>query len=308
MIVSVKLIGLEMKETTRSDYQSKILKVLHYLEQNVDRDIDITELAGVANYSIFHFHRIFKGVVGESVADYKRRLKLEDAATKLKGSGNSVTDLSLDAGFENVESFIRAFKKNFGITPLQFKKTFSLINEIPGKNQSENYYRNKLSELINQRGDIAVKFKIEKCQKRKVIAVRHVGPYKDCTVAWEKLCSFAGPRGLLEGDTKCLGLCYDDPEVTPAEKIRYDACLTIDKDIELADGIAIIEIPEGDYAITLHKGTYENLHQTYTALCGKVIEGSKKSIRNAPSIEVYLNNPQEVAPEELRTEVQMPVE
>ncbi len=86
--------------------------------------------------------------------------------------------------------------------------------------------------------------------------VRHTGPYNECGAAWEKLCSWAEAKGLFGPNTQLLGLCYDDPEVTPPEKIRYDACLTIDTDVRPEGEVGVQEIPGGRYAVTLHQGAF----------------------------------------------------
>ena len=111
----------------------------------------------------------------------------------------------------------------------------------------------------------------------KVAYVRHIVPYNECGQAWEKLCTWAGPNGLIRPGCKFLGLCYDDPEVTPPEKIRYDACITIDSDITPEGDIGIQTIDSGTYAMTTHFGPYENLTNTYSSFvaAGRRITATK---------------------------------
>ena len=77
------------------------------------------------------------------------------------------------------------------------------------------------------------------------------------------------PKGILcEGKSRFLGVCYDDPKVTPEDKIRYDACVTVDDSVEAEGDIQIQTIETGKYATVTHFGPYENLHKhtsNYTA-------------------------------------------
>lgn len=87
-----------MKGETFEDYQARILRVLAHIQKNLDGSLSLEELAGVAQFSPFHFHRIFCGMVGESVKEHVRRLRLERAAHRLRHGGQPVTEIALDAG------------------------------------------------------------------------------------------------------------------------------------------------------------------------------------------------------------------
>jgi AraC family transcriptional regulator len=149
--------------------------------------------------------------------------------------------------------------------------------------------------------------KIATMPKRIVACVRHVGPYKGCGSAWEKLCAWAGPKGLLGIDTEFLGVCHDDPDVTPADKVRYDACITVPQGTVGEGDVTVREIGGTDYAMTVHKGSYDNLIGTYAALCGQWIPQSGREIASEPSIEIYRNNPGNTPEKELVTEVYVPL-
>lgn len=149
---------------------------------------------------------------------------------------------------------------------------------------------------------------IENFPKTKVAFARHVGPYAGCGEAWAKVCAYAGARGLLGPNTLAAGLCHDDPEVTPPERVRYDACLGLGEAATPEGEIGVQEIGGGEYAMTMHEGPYETLHQTYAALCGVWGPQSGRELAAAPSIEVYLNDPQTTPPEKLLTKVYVRLE
>ena len=96
-------------------YQQRINIVLRHIEQNLDSRTDLDELARIACFSPYHFHRIFSAMVGESVAAYLRRLLLERAAIQLEYSMEPVTQIALCAGYESVDAFSRAFRSHMEI-------------------------------------------------------------------------------------------------------------------------------------------------------------------------------------------------
>jgi AraC-like DNA-binding protein len=80
-----------MKPSTEQDYRERIVRTLVYIQQHLDDDLELDQVAGVAAFSSFHFHRIFRGLVGETLKEYIRRLRLERAARNLKLSGEPIT-------------------------------------------------------------------------------------------------------------------------------------------------------------------------------------------------------------------------
>src|SRR5215475_13869572 len=108
-----------MRAVTLQDYKRRILQVLMHVQENLDSRLSLDELAGLACFSPYHFHRIFKGMVGESVKEHVRRLRLERAANQLRKGSASVIEIALDAGYESHEAFSRSFKSLFGASPTQ---------------------------------------------------------------------------------------------------------------------------------------------------------------------------------------------
>jgi AraC family transcriptional regulator len=138
--------------------------------------------------------------------------------------------------------------------------------------------------------------------------MRHVGPYNQVGETWDKLCMWAGPRGLFGPHTEILGVSHDDPDVTPPDKLRYDACLTVGDAVEAEGEVGIQEVAGGEYAVTTHHGPYEKLSETYAKLCGQWLPSSGRVPRSAPAYEVYRNSPADTAPEDLITDIHLPLE
>ena len=152
-----------------------------------------------------------------------------------------------------------------------------------------------------------MEIRIENVPKMRVAFVRHIGPYNECETAWEKLCGWAAPKGLFTPDAKILGLAHDNPEETPPEKIRYDACVTVGDDVQPEGEVGVQEIRGGDYAIYLHKGPYEKLAGVYEELYTRAIPASGREFAFDPCFEVYVNDPRSTPPEELMTEIYVPL-
>lgn len=287
-----------MKNDTRESYIKRITRAMAHIRDNLESNPGLDELSAVACFSPFHFHRVFSEMVGETLAEHVRRLKLEKAASAIAVEGSSITEAALDAGYENIESFSRAFKKVFEVNP----------SSVKGMKESELnsmliLARNKLRKEKNTTMDITVK----KIEARRVAFVRHTGPYAGCGKAWEKLCSWAGPKGLLGPDTKFLGISYDDPDITEPSKIRYDACITVDAAVKPGDGIGIKDIRAGEFAVALHKGPLEELSNSYRYIMGRWGAESGRELKDL-SIEFYLNDPGTTPPKDLLVEIQIPLE
>ncbi|MBL0387773.1 AraC family transcriptional regulator [Tumebacillus sp. ITR2] len=104
------------------EYRERIQVTLDYIEMNLDRPITMNELANVACFSVFHFHRLFVLTVGDTAADYLRKRRLSKAAVALLNSNRRVIDIALEHGFQSHETFARAFKREFQMTPVECRK------------------------------------------------------------------------------------------------------------------------------------------------------------------------------------------
>src|SRR5277367_7135298 len=109
-------------------YAQKIDRVIDYLRGNLDRRVRLAELADVACFSEFHFHRIFTAVSGDTLNSFTNRLRLEKAARLLRYSEQSLTDIALDCGFSSSATFSRAFRSGYDTTPSEFRKTGEIKN------------------------------------------------------------------------------------------------------------------------------------------------------------------------------------
>src|SRR5437870_13662819 len=109
---------------SRFEYVARMHRVVEHIDRHLDEPLDLDTLAGVANFSSFHFHRLFTAWMGESLGEYLRRRRLEVAALRLVAQPRvPVLQVALAVGFGSSEAFARAFKARFGKTPTSWRTT-----------------------------------------------------------------------------------------------------------------------------------------------------------------------------------------
>jgi len=298
-----------VKKSTLQDYKERMIRVLLHIQQHLDDELPLDELARVAAFSPYHFHRIFRGMLGESVKEHIRRLRLERAVMRLKFSDTPVTTIAFEAGYETHEAFTRAFKAKQGLSPSAFRSSSGNFPPLDAPRRVHYRDGNDIEDFEPvEPGGKTMEVTIKKLKPMRLAFVRHIGPYNECGVAWDKLCARLGKQGRLGPDTKYIGMSYDDPDVTPADKIRYDACTTVDEDFEAQGDIGVVTIEGGEYAFTTHLGPFEKLSETYAQLMGQEIPKLGRDCRHAPSLEFYLTDPENTDPEDYVTDIYAPLE
>jgi len=295
-----------MRTITLDDYKRRMLRVLVHIQQHLDEPMPLGELARVACFSAYHFHRVFKGMVGESVGEYVRRLRLERAASQLKLGSASVVEIALGAGYDSHEAFTRSFKTAFGAAPSEFR--LARQREL-AESPSGIHFQKPITVRFRtlHRGG-SMKVEIKQLQPMRVAFMRDVGPYDEVGKTWDQFLTVMGKDGYLAGNPMMLGICHDDPEVTPPAKIRYDACLTVGEEFQPSGEIGVQTVAGGAYAVTTHTGPYNEVGRTYTEFLGQWMPRSGYELGNAPCFEVYVNHPESTAPEELLTDIYAPLQ
>ncbi|MCD2349042.1 MULTISPECIES: helix-turn-helix transcriptional regulator [Clostridium] len=110
------------------DYSSEVQKAIDSIENNLYDDIKLYDIAKKSHLSEFYFHRLFHKVTGETVMGYVRKRRLSKAAYDLKNTELTVLDIAVRYQFSCGESFTRAFKKMYEITPYEYRKSNKVIN------------------------------------------------------------------------------------------------------------------------------------------------------------------------------------
>ena len=298
-----------MKPVTLRDYKQRLLKVLIHIQQNLDEPLSLEQLASIACLSPHHFHRVFTGMLGESLHNHIRRLRLERAAKQLTRTRYPVTEIALRAGYETHEAFTRAFRQAFAIAPSLFRKNHR--PEPIVRAQSDVHYT-EIQRLRNfharKPSPEIMNVKVIKHQPLRVAFIRHVGPYCEVGPTWDRLCTELGRQGLIGANTRFIGLSHDDPSVTAPENLRHDACITVGDDFQPSGDIGVQIVPGGDYAVLTHFGPYEKFSESYEKLLGEWLPRSGRQLSSASCFELYFNTPENTDPEDLITDIHAPLE
>jgi AraC family transcriptional regulator len=287
-------------------------RVLSHIRGHLDEELTLAALARVARFSPYHFHYVFRGIVGEGLGEYVRRLRLERAWHRLADGLLPVSEVARNAGYGSHEAFDRAFKAHFGLTPTEARRAGD-ANALgpPSDGRLPEALAARLQRLLqaeDEGSDLGVE--IRHIEPIRVAAMRQLGPYREIGTLFEKLMAWAGRSRVLERRPRVLGLCYDDPEMTPEEECRYDACLALDphQSVPHGSGVREILIQGGEYAVAVHRGPHCDLPQTYAVVCGHWCPRFGRELRDVPCIENYLNHPRNTPVEDLRTEVYVPLQ
>jgi AraC family transcriptional regulator len=259
------------------DYDEPLRRVRALVEAAPD-DPALTpaRLAREAGFALHHFHRVFRGVTGMSLAAYVRAVRLGRAAKQLRHTERPVTDVAFDAGYEAAESFTRAFRGSFGESPSDFR--------------------------AQKRPDVAPpSVTLWELPAATLWSLRHTGPYDGLGAAFGRLLGVASSVGVTF--TRVLGLNHDDPDVIDAEQLRYDVCLEVTTNAAPPPPLETRVLPGGLYAVAVHKGPLDGLLDTYLGLLGVWAPREGVRLHDEPVVEVSLSDPATTPPEELVTEL-----
>ena len=297
-----------MKPDTRSYYARAIQTAIEHIASHLDDALELEALARIACLSPFHFHRVFRGMVGETPLELTRRLRLERAAWKLKDRQRAITEIAFDAGYETHEAFTRAFRSAYSTPPSGFRLRKYPRIEIAAARGIHFTTDGVIPPVIpRDSGGLTMNVEIKNMPELRVATVRHVGPYNQIPKAFERLGAIAGPAGLIAQSSAMIAIYHDDPESTPQEQLRSDAALAVPEDIKLPEGLIEQHIAGGRYAKTIHVGPYEELGDTWARFLGEWVPASGNRIGDGVSYEIYQNTPAQVPKQELRTELYVPL-
>ncbi|ABV38231.1 DNA gyrase inhibitor [Shewanella sediminis HAW-EB3] len=279
----------------RTDYLQRLKPVIRYLEQNFNQPLNLPEVAAKANISPYHFHRIFKAVTNETLAEYLRRLRLERIATDLFYKQVSITELALENGFSSSQSLAKAFKQRFGLTPSELRECESneklcqlmrnskighTLRNIGNANQSETPYH---GDIDQQR---RVTMETTTIEAGTLAYIRVTGPYgQGYEEAMKHLCTWAGAKGF--SCENAIFIYHDNPEITPDEKCRTDICFRVPADTQASGRVELQVFPGGSYAYIRQTVKQMNEYgQAWSELMKLVVDTGLESDER-PCFELY---------------------
>jgi len=240
----------------------RINQVIEYIEFHLDENLDLSSLAAKSALSKYHFHRIFKALLGEPPLNYVERRRIIRAAHHLLNSNKRIIDIAFDVGFGSHESFTKKFKKWFLLTPSQFRKAKPNIR----------------FETMARLGPLDLR--LSQGTAKPNPAIIHKYTFSICGYVysgndtraihplWEKLWTKFNHENIAENNGPFFGACFHDVDMRNNEVFEYYAGVEYGHSTEVPKGFKAIEIPENNYAVFTHRGPIEMIERTYNQIYG----------------------------------------
>lgn len=260
-----------------TDWQT-LTPLLVHIQANLDQDLTLATLGRRANLSPDHLQRVFRAAIGETPKAYVTRLRVERAAFCLLAHESQVAEIAANCGFQNPETFIRAFRRRFDVSPREYRTSQRAAVADWNKERRESLtgtrYELSKTRLINIR-PVHVAFR------------RHVGPYEDVPESlFDELERWAARR-RLKLPRIWAGIGHDAPIATPPVQLRFDAALVVPGPFEPSGLIGCQLLAGGPHAVTTHVGPYETLGAAYARIFPRLATFREYDIVALPALEVY---------------------
>jgi len=277
----------------------RLLPVLVHIQANLDQDLSLEVLAKRVGLSQFHFHRLFRSAVGETLKQYTQRLRLERAASRLIIHDSTILDVALDSGFQSHETFSREFKRRFQVTPKSYREWAHGIMRAralsaPGLDELYNDF-----ELSQTR--------VAHLAQLHVAFIRHVGPYENVPdQLWQQLADWARSK-RLPVDLTFLGIAQDAPGLTAPERLRFDAGIVVPEEFSSEGAIGHQVLNAAEFAVTTHVGHYRTFPEAFATIVRRIARMKGYRVGGLPCIEFYRTTRVDANHEMNHTEIYIPV-
>lgn len=235
------------------DYRKPVFKAMDYISHHLDDNPGLDEVAAAAAISTFHFHRIFKTMVGETIAGFTRRLRMERAARRLLASPQSdITTLALAAGFSSSQNFAKAFRLHFAMSPSEYRllQGGNWKSKIGNDPLPFDTYDGLVMHPVTEHPGLLQGASVRLMSARRVAYMRRLGPYgkETCEQAHQDLLAlFASDEAMTPAGT--LSLYWDIPDITDETRCRTDVCIELRPEIPAGRQLTTQTIAAGPYAV-----------------------------------------------------------
>ena len=287
-----------MSDNRIRTYAARFDKVLAHIEAHLQEPLTVERLSLVANFSRFHFHRQFAETIGTSVARYILLLRLRRASYLLAFNPQSkIIDIALEAGFENPESFSRAFQRTFGQSPSEFRRQ-------PDWESWHERYRFRLPER-----NVTVQVEIVNFAATRIAVFEHQGPAEKVNDSVSRFIEWRKATGLSPKDrSRTFGIAYDNPDATEPSRFRFDIAGEVSAAVPPnPQGVVTKEIPGGRCARVRHVGSHTRIGESIYPLYRDWLPGSGEELRDFPLFFHYLTLLPETPENEMLTDIYLPL-
>lgn len=271
-------------------YIEQINKVQDYIENNLDKSLSIKELASIANFSEYHFQRIFVYITGENIYKFIKRIRLERASYMLLADKNRpMIDIAISLGFANQASFAKAFKSKYGINGSIYRKRDGIVSE------------HNLIEPLS--------IDIRKEKVTKLIYTRYTGPYQGDSELFSnlfnKIYDWAKERKLINEYTRWFVIYHDFGHETDEDYLRVSVCMEVDRNVAVGGEIGILTLEEGVYGVGRFMLSSDEYDKAWNYMYTKWLPTSRYRLDDRFSLEHY--PPIKIEGEKRLVEIYIPI-
>jgi len=287
------------EDARRAEYAVRMNRAVDYIQAHLAEPLDLEILAEVACFSPFHFHRLFHGLMGETIHDFIHRLRLERAAAQLVyAPGKSITEIALDCGFSSSSTFARAFKAFHHQSASEWRKNRKTDRKNRKDGSSEPVASSGEHPSRNQAPPMTLNIEVRHLPPMNVAYLRHVGPFQGNAALFSRLfgrlAAWARPRGfLLLSTARFLSVHHDNPEmeITDERNLRLDVALTVPGDIPVEGGISRQRLEGGAYAVARLRIRVDQYMEAWDAFMRDWLPASGYQPDVRPCLEIHHNEP-----------------
>lgn len=281
-------------------YAQKFKRLLDFIDLNIDGDLSLDILSDVVSVSKYHFHRQFSAYCGVSVGKYVQLMRLKRASFRLVFKvQDRIIDIALDCGFENPESFSRAFKNIFDQTPMEFRKNpdwrrWHDIYQFPKRMKAQ---------------EMTLHVDIVTFEPTKIAVLEHRGARETVNDTAKKFIEWRKGSRLSPVETsRTFGIVHNNPDTTEPEDFRFDVCGETRSDVPPnPQGVITKTVPGGRCAVVRHTGPHDGLGDVAYFLYRDWLPNSGEELRDFPLFFHYRNFVHEVPECDLVTDVYLPI-
>ncbi|EZH76001.1 hypothetical protein ATO12_04215 [Aquimarina atlantica] len=294
---------------TRREYIKRISYILDFIEKNLDANLSLEQLSKKAHYSSYHFHRVFSTIIGENLNQYINRKRIERIASiLLVGTNKSIKELAYNYGFNSESSFSRAFKKYYGISPTTFitegKMTLSKIGIESFTTEKYICSIDNTKKWIEMNAQITVK----ELQEIQLAGIMHIGEFDKIGNMYQRLIAWGNKKEMLPSSGfKAITIYHDNPNITQTPKVRYSACITINKEFKTEGEIRPFTIQRGDYVIGNFEIEAKDFPKAWESMSLWVLDNNYK-FRDGDYFEVYHNDHKTHPEQKFIVDICIPIE
>lgn len=278
-----------MRVQTRHLHTASVFRVVDYVLRSGAEPIRLSDIVAVGGLSRFHLTRVFQSLTGETIVDFVRRVRLERAAYGLKHSRASIVDLAIEAGYCNGESFSRAFRSLFRLSPTAFRESTGSDWRLPAPNDM--HWPPSGTGLRLTNGSLGKDVEIVWRPAHYLAAFRFVGPYGETIRRWREIEDRLGPWFDRSAEARCVAVFHDDFETVPPDRTRCDLCVPAIEGVALPKEARPLCIPAGLYAATTSGVPMSDYEATWRRMAADWVPRIGSRPKNTPCLDEHRSWP-----------------